>query len=130
MAICETLKTLGVDSSTYLGGDKTAPDTQVIVATYSLASEGFDCPRLSALVLATPSSNVTQAVGRILRGGNGSSPIIVDIVDCYSLFFSQLAKRKAIYRKIGFTILGDEKKSKKQEDKIEEKMESMFIDED
>ncbi|AGE58266.1 ATP-dependent RNA helicase [Paramecium bursaria Chlorella virus NY2B] len=131
MAICEILKTLGVDAETYLGGDKIAPDTQVIIATYSLASEGFDCPRLNALVLATPSSNVVQAVGRILRGGRGNDPIIIDIVDKYSLFYSQLAKRKTIYKKIGFTILGEEdKKSKKREEKIEEKMESMFLDDD
>ena len=130
MAICETLKTLGVDAGTYLGGDKIAPDVQVVCATYSLASEGYDNPRLSALILATPSSDVVQAVGRILRGGSGNDPVIVDIVDQYSLFFSQLAKRKNTYKKIGFNIIGDDKKSKKQEEKIEEKMESMFLDDD
>ncbi|APC25573.1 ATP-dependent RNA helicase [Only Syngen Nebraska virus 5] len=129
MAICEELKKLGVDAATYLGGDKTVPDTQVICATYSLASEGFDCPRLSALVLATPSSNVVQAVGRILRGGSKNDPIIVDIVDQYSLFFSQLSKRKATYKKIGFTIIGD-KNTKTEVEKIEDKMESMFLDDD
>jgi superfamily II DNA or RNA helicase len=125
--ICEQLKSLGVDSATYLGGDKTEPDVRVICATYALASEGYDNPRLSGLVLATPSSDVVQACGRILRGGSGNDPIIVDIVDHYSLFLGQVAKRKAFYRKIGFLIDG---KQNKQEPKKEEKAELMFIDDD
>jgi hypothetical protein len=73
-------------------------------------------------VLATPSSDVIQACGRILRGGSGTDPVIVDVVDQYSLFLGQIAKRKAFYRKIGFNT-GEKPK------KIEEKMECMFIDE-
>jgi hypothetical protein len=73
---------------------------------------------------------VVQAVGRILRGGSGNDPVIIDIVDCYSLFFSQLAKRKTTYRKIGFTIIGD-KNTKSEVEKIEEKMENlMLVDDD
>jgi len=124
--ICEQLKSLGVQAATYLGGDKVEPDARVICATYALASEGYDNPRLSGLVLATPSSDVVQACGRILRGGSGNDPIIVDIVDQYSLFLGQVAKRKTFYRKIGFLIDG---KQSKQESKKEEP-EIMFIDDD
>jgi hypothetical protein len=123
MDICSELKTLGVDAATYLGGDKSEPDCKVLCATYALASEGYDNPRLSGLVLATPSSDVVQAVGRILRGGAGSSPIIVDIYDKYSLFMSQLAKRRAFYKKIGFSVDGEVPKEKKE---IPEEI--MFID--
>lgn len=123
--ICEQLKSIGVDAATYLGGDKMEPDVRVICATYALASEGYDNPRLSGLVLATPSSDVVQACGRILRGGSGNDPIIVDIVDQYSLFLGQVAKRKSFYRKIGFTIIGE----KKQEPN-KEKPEIMFVDDD
>lgn len=119
--IKDELISIGVDAATYLGGDKVEPDAQVICATYHLASEGYDNPRLSGLVLATPSSDVIQACGRILRGGSGNDPVIVDVVDQYSLFLGQIAKRKAFYRKIGFNT-GEKPK------KIEEKMECLFID--
>jgi len=121
--IKDTLVSMGINAATYLGGDKTEPDARVICATYHLASEGYDNPRLSGLVLATPSSDVIQACGRILRGGSGNDPIVIDVVDQYSLFFSQIAKRKTFYRRIGFNMGGSEKK-------IEEQTECMFIDED
>jgi len=124
--IKDILILLGVDAATYLGGDKTEPDAQVICATYHLASEGYDNPRLSGLILATPSSDVIQACGRILRGGSGNDPIIVDIVDNYSLFLGQVAKRKAFYRKIGFNMGKDDAPVKK----IEEQLGAMFIDDD
>jgi hypothetical protein len=76
-------------------------------------------------VFATPSSSVQQACGRILRGGEGSDPVIVDIVDHYSLFFSQLAKRKAFYKKIGFEILGAPAKESPKETKTNK---IMFIE--
>lgn len=69
---CKTLAAMlvrdGVDAAAYLGGASISepPSTQVIVATYSLASEGMDIPRLNALVLATPASDVVQACGRVL----------------------------------------------------------------
>jgi superfamily II DNA or RNA helicase len=124
--ICSELKKLGVDAATYLGGDKVEPDCLVICATYALASEGYDNPRLSGLILATPSSDVVQAVGRILRGGPGSDPVIVDIVDQYSLFISQSAKRRCWYKKIGF-FTGEKKEPLV---KIEEQLKVMFIEDD
>lgn len=119
------LLSLGVDAATYLGGDKIEPDAQVLCATYHLASEGYDNPRLSGLVLSTPSSDVIQACGRILRGGSGNSPIIIDIVDQYSLFLGQIAKRRSWYNKIGFEITGDKVPPTK---KIEEGLGCLFID--
>jgi hypothetical protein len=115
-----------MSAATYLGGDKVEPDAQVICATYHLASEGYDNPRLSGLVLSTPSSDVVQACGRILRGGSGNDPIVIDIVDQYSLFLSQVAKRKAFYRKIGFSMGKDTAPALN----VEEQLACMFIDED
>jgi hypothetical protein len=122
--IKDILVSIGIDAATYLGGDKIEPDAQVICATYHLASEGYDNPRLSGLVLSTPSSDVIQACGRILRGGSGNDPVIVDVVDQYSLFLGQVAKRKTFYRKIGFNMGKDATPAPK----IEEQMECMFID--
>jgi len=111
---CEELAAAIPDAVPFLGGAKkkkkniantpadhmTAP---VVCATYSLASEGYDDPRLNTLVLATPCSDVTQAAGRILRGtSTGCGPLIVDICDTFSIGFAQAAKRKAFYRKSGF----------------------------
>lgn len=79
----------------------TAP---VVVATYSIASEGYDDARLNTLVLATPVSDVTQAMGRVLRGVSTKPPVIIDIMDDYGVFYAQAAKRKSAYRKAGFKV--------------------------
>lgn len=100
--VCATLRELGVECETYLGGDKVVPDARVLVATYALTSEGFDCPRLNALVLATPASDVEQASGRIMRGSATREAVIVDILDRWAVCFAQHAKRRAFYRKSGF----------------------------
>ena len=39
----------------------------ILLATYSMASEGFDKPQLDTLAMMTPKSNIEQVVGRILR---------------------------------------------------------------
>ena len=112
---CKTLadgiRQAGIASvATYLGGDKAVPSAQVIVATYSLTSEGFDCPRLSALVLASPASNVEQSCGRVMRGSANTRASIVDIVDHWGVCFAQHAKRRAFYKKSGFRVssVGDD----------------------
>lgn len=90
---------LGGTKATKTTGHLTAP---VVCATFALASEGYDDPRLNALVLATPCSDVTQAAGRILRGVSEKDPIIVDLCDEYSVAYAQAARRKEYYRKAGF----------------------------
>lgn len=104
-AIAAALVAKGVDAACYIGGGfSTPPPNNVIVSTYALTSEGFDLPRLSALVLATPSSDVTQATGRVLRNPL-QSPVIVDVVDAFSpITYAQFAKRKAFYKKSGFSF--------------------------
>jgi len=99
--IAQGLVSRGIDAATYLGGDKNTPDARVLVATYSLTSEGFDCPRLSALVMATPGSNVEQACGRVMRGASRDA-VIIDVVDQWGICFAQAAKRRALYRRHGF----------------------------
>ena len=102
--VCSLLTGMGIETATYMGGDKDVPDTRVIVATYALTSEGFDCPRLTALVLGTPASNVVQSCGRVMRGTTASDAIIVDVVDAWGVCYAQHAKRRAFYRKSGFRI--------------------------
>lgn len=60
-------------SGFYLGGmkEKDLEETegkQVILGTFMMASEGFDCRYpLDTIILSSPKSNIEQAVGRILR---------------------------------------------------------------
>jgi superfamily II DNA or RNA helicase len=105
-AIADALGAKGIDVGLYLGGTKGAPPAStVVVATYALVSEGYDDPRLSALVLATPASDVVQACGRIMRGGSrtGEDRVVVDIVDAFGIARGQHAKRKKYYASAGFT---------------------------
>lgn len=102
---CAALAALIPGAVAFVGGSKTdelAKTAAVVCATYALASEGYDDPRLDALVLATPSSDVVQATGRVLRGA--AAPRIVDLVDEWGMCWSQSQKRRAYYVKAGFRI--------------------------
>ena len=93
----------------YVGGMKEADlkkseTKKVIVATYSMAAEGLDIKTLSTLILATPKTDVVQAVGRILRVKH-ERPLIVDIVDSHDMFKKQWYKRRAFYLKCKYTVL-------------------------
>ena len=95
-------------SMLYLGGMKEyelreSGTKDILLATYSMAKEGLDIPGLDALVLATPRSDVVQACGRILHG-KSKNPIIMDIVDQWSIGKAQFNKRKAYYDTSGFTV--------------------------
>jgi superfamily II DNA or RNA helicase len=72
-------------------------EKRIIVATYSMASEGYDNPELDTLILATPKSKIEQACGRILRQENKNVPLILDIVDNYSIFTAFMYSRKRFY---------------------------------
>ena len=93
----------------YVGGMKEAAlketeSKQVIIATYSMAAEGLDIKTLTSLIMATPKTDIEQAVGRILRVRHGN-PIIVDIIDEHQPFKNQWIKRKAFYKKQNYKII-------------------------
>ena len=95
----------------YLGGMKQhemqeSEKCDVIIATYSLAHEGLDIPKLDTLLLATPKSDIVQSVGRILREtpGKQNNPLVYDIIDMWSIFEYQYYKRQKFYKKTGFLI--------------------------
>jgi len=104
-------------SGLYIGGLKEAEleeaaKKQVVIATFQLAHEGLDIPSLDTVILTTPKSDIKQAIGRIMRdgGGNGRSrdPLIVDVLDHWSVCFAMHAKRRAVYRELGATIDGND----------------------
>lgn len=74
-----------------------------LFATYSLAKEGLDVPRLERLFLATPQKDyavVTQSIGRIARTCEGKTdPIAFDFVDDIGYLVKSYKKRCTTYRK-------------------------------
>lgn len=91
-------------SGLYIGSTKQvdkelAKTKQILLATYPLISEGFNHPKLNCIVFATPRASLVQAIGRIYRKNHENiEPIIVDIVDSFSIFTGQHYRRKKIYK--------------------------------
>jgi superfamily II DNA or RNA helicase len=97
----------------YLGGMKAedlkqSESKKIIIATYAMASEGLDIPTLTTVLFATPKTDITQSVGRILRVKH-SNPLVIDIVDCHDLFKKQWLKRKEFYIKNNYKIIYNKK---------------------
>ena len=99
----------------YVGGMKPAElrDSQekdIILGTYSMASEGMDIPKLNTIVLASPKSDVVQSVGRILRekaSVRKFHPLVIDFIDTHpnlGVFSKQCDKRIAFYKKSNHEI--------------------------
>lgn len=93
----------------YVGGMKEAElkkseTRKIIIATYAMAAEALDIKTLTTLVLATPKTDIVQAVGRILRVKH-ERPMVVDIIDSHEVFLSQWQKRRKYYNENGYKIM-------------------------
>ena len=81
-----------------------------LFATYSLAKEGLDVPRLERLYLTTPQKDyavVVQSIGRIARTFEGKAdPIAYDFVDDVGYLVKSYKKRCTTYRKTGCYFVG------------------------
>lgn len=79
-----------------------------LFASFSLAKEGLDIPRLDRLYMATPKKDyavVTQSIGRIARKFDGKQDAVCyDYVDDIGFCENQWKKRKTSYRKAGCRI--------------------------
>ena len=104
------LKEYNIDSGLYIGGMKNADlelscEKSIILATYQMASEGFDCKKLNTLIMSTSKSDITQSIGRILRQKHQDvTPLIIDFCDMFSIFSNQSKKRLKIYEKHKYQI--------------------------
>jgi superfamily II DNA or RNA helicase len=105
------LKESGVESvGYYVGGMKKndlkkSESCRVLLGTYPMANEGLDIPSLNGLVLATPKSDIIQTVGRICRMKHENiQPLIIDLVDNFSVFEKQGKKRLDLYRKNKYEV--------------------------
>ena len=92
----------------YVGGMKESElkkseSKQIILATYAMASEGLDIKTLTTLLMATPKTDITQSVGRILRVAH-ERPLILDIIDSHEPFQRQWQKRRRFYEQNKYTI--------------------------
>ncbi len=93
----------------YVGGMKAndlkeSEGKNVIIATYAMAAEALDIKTLTTLILATPRTDVTQAVGRILRVKH-DRPLVIDVLDSHDVFQRQWAKRRKFYEKNNYKIM-------------------------
>jgi len=108
----ETIKHRGIAGGScgyYVGGMKEAAlketeSKKIVIATFSMCSEGLDIKTLTTLIMTTPKTDIEQTVGRILREKH-SEPIVVDIIDHHDPFQKQWKKRKTFYMKENYKIL-------------------------
>ena len=99
----------------YVGGMKEkdlkiSETKKIIIATYAMASEALDIKTLTTLVMATPKTDVTQSVGRILRTKH-IQPLVIDIVDNHDLFQNQWNKRLTYYMKENYQVYHSDSKN-------------------
>jgi superfamily II DNA or RNA helicase len=86
---------------------KVSEGCDIILGTYSMVSEGFDCPSLDTIILGSPKSDVVQSVGRILRKkpeDRDRQHIVLDIIDCFANFGRSWKTRSKFYKKQAFQI--------------------------
>lgn len=80
-----------------------------LFATYALAKEGLDIPRLDRLFLTTPQKDyavIVQSVGRVARTfKDKQQPIVYDYVDNIRSLLKSYKQRCTSYRKCGYEII-------------------------
>jgi len=80
---------------------------RIIIGTYNMIEEGFDCKSLDTLIMATPKVNIEQSVGRILRKQKKDrtiTPLVIDIFDQFANNINKGKRRMAFYRKQKYDI--------------------------
>lgn len=82
----------------------------ILFASFGLAKEGLDIPRLDRLYLVAPQKDyavVTQSIGRIARVSPGKEDAVCyDYVDAIQFCENQWKRRRAHYRKAGCEFAG------------------------
>jgi superfamily II DNA or RNA helicase len=147
-----TLTITNATCGLYVGGMKQSDlkiseEKDIILGTYPMVSEGFDCPTLDTVILASPKSDVVQSVGRIMRKkpeDRDRQHQVIDIIDYFGTFAQQWETRKKYYRKqkyqfdeytyddnsVETIIKGKAPQARKQKSFKEEMSELSFLDEE
>tara|TARA_Y100000389_G_C17469850_1_gene529340 strand:+ start:7873 stop:9354 length:1482 start_codon:yes stop_codon:yes gene_type:complete len=86
--------------------EESSKNSDILLGSYQMISEGFNVPRLNSIILTTPKGDVVQTTGRILRKNHvGITPIIIDIVDSEIYpFKGSMFKRLRFYKSKDFPI--------------------------
>ena len=82
-------------------------NASIIFASYSMAHEGLDIPKLNTIILTTPQKDIVQSIGRIMRKHNNKdtiNPLIIDIVDELSVFSKYGFLKYKLYKKNNYKI--------------------------
>ena len=81
---------------------------RIIVGTYNMIEEGFDCKLLDTLIMATPKVDIEQAVGRILRKQKEErtiKPLVIDLYDQFANCVNKGKRRITFYKKQKYNII-------------------------
>ena len=100
------------DYGYYVGGMKQeqlniSSGKQIILATFQLASEGFNVPTLNTVIFVSPISDIQQSIGRILRERPEDRkyiPLCIDIADEFSVFHRKNNARLKFYNNNKYKI--------------------------
>jgi superfamily II DNA or RNA helicase len=87
---------------------KESETKKIIFGTFDMAREGLDIPTLNTIILASPISDAEQAIGRAMRKKTEINPVIIDIVDDFSIFKGMSYKRNKLYKKNNFVNMKKE----------------------
>lgn len=103
---CKTLQSLLSPhlETTLMAGKWANKAGRVIIGTVSKIGEGFDCPRLNAVVFAADLVRVEQVAGRVFRTLD-VDPLIYDIVDKNSVLEKHWLERRKWYISRGGKIV-------------------------
>lgn len=73
----------------------------IIFASYSIASEGLDIPKLNTIILASPQKDIKQSIGRIMRKKHNinCNPLVIDIDDQINPFKKYINEKIRLYKK-------------------------------
>ena len=123
----ENIESLQYPVGKYCGGMKQVQldkslEKDILVGTYTMIEEGFDCPKLDTLIMATPKSTIEQSVGRILRKKPSERiipPLIIDLVDMFSTYSNKGLVRRKYYKKNNYSVSLSEVKQLEDNIKID-----------
>ena len=111
-ALKELFEAAGIECGLCYGGlkqevIKESETKQVMLGSFAYVAEGFDVKTLNTMILASPKSDVVQSTGRILRQTTAErdyEPLVIDIVDNFSVFPNQAKKRLKYYKDQNYVV--------------------------
>ena len=126
------------DYGYYVGGMKQeqlniSSGKQIILATFQLASEGFNVPTLNTVIFASPISDIQQSIGRILRErpeDRKYTPLCIDISDEFSVFRRKTGARLRFYNNNKYKISYYQDNEKIEIDNGDEADNEEYVDSD